>query len=130
MTQIIYKELSYEIVGVVFEVYNKLGYGLREKSYQEAIAEGLEEKKLKFIEQLKVDFKYKDKIIRRFFLDFLIENKIVLEIKVGNIYNKDNIAQVYEYLKAKKLKLAIIANFTSRGIKIKRVIYKVPQIKN
>lgn len=124
MGKIIYPELSYEIMGVVFEAYNKLGNNLREKSYQKAIAAGLAEKGKKFVEQLKVNFKYKGAIIRRLYLDFLIEDKIVLEIKVGEHFDKENIAQVYEYLKFKKLKLAIIANFTKRGVRYKRIVYK------
>lgn len=130
MSHIIYKELSYKIVGILFEVDNKLGHGLREKSYETAIAADLKEKEINFQEQLKVNFYYKCKIIRKLFIDFLIEDKIVLEIKIGDNYNKENISQVYEYLKAKNLRLAIIANFTKNGVKTKRVIYKLQRKKN
>ena len=124
MAELYYPELSYKIVGILFEVYNKLGYGLREKIYQQTIASCLKEKNIKFKEQFKVEFRFKGRIIKKLYFDFLIEDKIVLEIKVGEDFNKENIAQVYEYLKAKNLRLGIIANFTKKGIKTKRVIYK------
>lgn len=124
MAKIIYPELSYTIVGILFEVYNKLGYGLKEKSYQVAIATNLEELKIPFKQQLPVKFIYKGKVIRKLFLDFIIDDKIILEIKATDYFNKENITQIYEYLKFKGKKLGIIANFTKRGIRSKRIIYK------
>ncbi|HEX7586052.1 MAG TPA: GxxExxY protein, partial [Patescibacteria group bacterium] len=50
--KLIYKDLSYKIVGILFEVYNKLGYGYREKYYEKAIAEYLSKEKVKFKTQV------------------------------------------------------------------------------
>lgn len=58
----------------------------------------------------------------KYFIDFLVENKIVLEIKKGNRFSRRDIEQVYAYLKLTNLKLGIIANFTNNGIKFKRII--------
>lgn len=58
----------------------------------------------------------------RNYLDFLVEDKIVLEIKKGNYYSKKNIEQVKQYLKVTNLKLAILANFTPSGVKFLRVL--------
>lgn len=55
-------------------------------------------------------------------MDFVIEGKIVLEIKVGEHFSKNNINQIYGYLKATDLKLGILANFTRTGVKYKRII--------
>lgn len=124
MVEIIHKELSYKIIGILFEVDNKLGNGLREKVYQNAISEYLKENNIPFNEQVKVDLKINDKVISRFYLDFLVDNKIILEIKAGNRFDKENIAQVYDYLKTTNLKLGILANFTKRGVIYKRIINK------
>ena len=66
--------------------------------------------------------KQEDKIIGKRYLDYLVEDKIVLEIKRGDYFSKNNFNQVLEYLKITKLTLAILANFTSRGVKYKRIL--------
>lgn len=55
-------------------------------------------------------------------MDFVVENKIVLELKRGENFPKKHIEQVYAYLKATKLKLGIIANFSKSGVKFKRIL--------
>ncbi|PIS29970.1 MAG: hypothetical protein COT41_03880 [Candidatus Portnoybacteria bacterium CG08_land_8_20_14_0_20_40_83] len=64
---------------------------------------------------------YKNKPIGIYYFDFLIDDKIVLEIKVRDYFSKKDITQLYSYLKAKNLKLGIIAHFTKTGVKFKRV---------
>ena len=120
--KIIYKELSYQIVGILFEVYNDLGYGYQEKYYERAIAKYLIVAKLEFKRQAPYKIAVKDEIIGRYYIDFTVENKIVLEIKKGNYFSKRNIDQVKGYLKATGMKLAILANFTPNGVKFFRVL--------
>lgn len=120
--KVIYKELSYEIVGILFDVFNDLGYGYKEISYEKAIAKNLELKGKKFERQVPFKLEYKGEIIGNFFLDFLIENKIILEIKKGNYFDRKNINQVKEYLKVANKKLAILANFTPNGVKFIRIL--------
>lgn len=54
--------------------------------------------------------------------DFIIDEKIILEIKQGNTFLKTNIDQLYSYLKMSKFQLGILANFTSRGLLYKRIL--------
>jgi len=119
---LIYPELSYKIIGVLFEVYNNLGPGYQEKYYQKAIGVTFQEQGVHFQEQLLAPIKFKDKKIGKYFLDFLVDNKIVLEIKKGDRFSRRDIEQVYAYLKTTNLKLGIIANFTNKGIKFKRIL--------
>jgi len=65
---------------------------------------------------------YKEKKVGHYFIDFLIDNKVVLEIKVGDRFPKRNIDQIFSYLRSSNLKLGILANFTSDGIKFKRIL--------
>ena len=120
--KVIYKELSYKIVGILFEVYNDLGYGYQEKYYQRAIVKYLIAAKIKFRQQAPYSIRAKGEVIGRYYLDFLIDNKIILEIKKGNYFSKRNIEQVKGYLKATNMKLSILANFTSSGVKFFRVL--------
>jgi GxxExxY protein len=93
---LVYPELSYKIIGCAFDVYNFLGYGHHEKYYQRGLAEALLAKKLRFKQQVYFPLKYRQKIIGKTFLDFLVEEKIVIEIKKGERFSKTNIDQVLE----------------------------------
>ena len=119
---LIYPELSFQIVGCAYEVFNELGPGHTEKNYQRAFAVVFEDKKMKFQEQVYYALKFKDRIIGKSFLDFLVEDKIIVEIKKDETFTKTHIDQVLNYLKISKLELAILLNFTPQGVKFKRIV--------
>src|SRR3989344_1952469 len=119
---VLYPEESYKIVGALFNVYNEIGPGHHEKYYQRAVAGELTEKGFKICQQVYTPLLYKGKIIGKQFLDFLIEDKIILEIKKGDMFSKRHIDQVLNYLKTKKIRLAILANFGNNGIQFRRLI--------
>lgn len=120
--EIIYKELSYKIIGLIYDVYNELGYGYQEKYYQKAITKALNEAEILYKREICVPIKYKGEKIGNYFFDFLIEEKIVLEIKRGDRLSRKDIEQLYAYLKSANLKLGLIARFTSKGVIIKRIV--------
>jgi len=119
---LIYPELSYQIIGIVFNIYNELGPGHKEKYYQEAIAIAFKNNNLKFEREVYIPVEYRTSRVGYYFLDFLIADKIVLEIKRGDYFPAGNIKQVDTYLKATGLKLGILVNFTNSGIKFKRIV--------
>lgn len=119
---LIYADFSYKIVGILFNVYNELGPGHHEKYYQKAIAKEFTERKIKFKEQVRVPLQYKGEKVGVYFLDFLVEEKIILEIKRGDYFPGHYYEQVNAYLKASGLKLAILANFSSSGVKFRRIV--------
>ena len=121
-TDLIYPELSYKIIGILFDVYNQLGYGYQEKYYEKAVATSLKLARLNYKEQFLVPLKFKGEKIGNYFLDFLVDDKIVLELKRGERVAKSNIDQIYAYLKAMNLKLGILAQFTPSGIKFRRIL--------
>lgn len=122
MPQIVHKELSYKIMGILFSVHNQLGNRYQEKYYQRAVEEALRESKLRFKKELAVDLKYNDKKIGKYFLDFLIENLIVLEIKTVEVLNPRDFRQVLAYLVANDLQLGILANFRSDSLSYRRIL--------
>ncbi len=109
-------------MGCAFDVYNEIGPGYHEKYYQRALAESFKQSGLNFLEQKVCDLKYKGKIIGKQYLDFLVDDNIIVELKKGNIFSKRHIDQVINYLKTENLKLAILINFTNKGVISKRIV--------
>jgi len=118
--KVIYKELSYKIVGILYGVYNELGYGYQEKIYEKAIAECFMEYGIIFRRQAPYLIIFRGNIIGRNYIDFKVDNKIILEIKRGDYFSRKNIEQIKKYLAVTGMKLAILAHFTSNGVKIFR----------
>ncbi|MFN8115524.1 MAG: GxxExxY protein [Bacteroidia bacterium] len=119
---LIYPELSYKLVGLAYNVFNELGHGHLEKVYQKAYAKELKDAEITFKEQAPYQVIYKEEIIGNNFLDFLIEEKVIIELKRSDFYSKKYIDQVSNYIKVSNLKLAILINFTSNGVRIKRIV--------
>ncbi|MBU2082035.1 GxxExxY protein [Patescibacteria group bacterium] len=119
---LIYPDLSYKVVGCAFDVHNSLGSGHHEKYYQRALAEAFKEKGLKVIEQVFCPIIFNEKVVAKNFFDFLLDDKLIVEIKKGDNFSKRHIDQVLEYLKTSKIKLAILVNFGSTEVKVKRIV--------
>ena len=118
-TDLVYPELSFIIVGCAYEVFNELGPGHTEKIYQRAV---FVEKKITFKEQEYYPLKFKEKVIGRSFLDFSVDNKIIVELKKDETFTKTHIDQVVNYLKLSNYKLDLLINFTPQGVKFKRLV--------
>ena len=103
-------------------VKNILGYGYKEKSYEKVAANIFVREKINFKRQCPYKLMAGTELIEICYLDFLIENKIILELKKGDYFSRHNIKQVKCYLKVTSLKLAILANFTSSGVKFMRIL--------
>ncbi len=119
---LLYKKESYEIVGVMYEVFNNLGYGHKEFVYQKAIAKEFKVRKIHYKEQLKAKIKYKGEDLGYYVLDFLVFRKIVIELKQKPFISRKDISQLYRYLKTTGLQLGMLVSMTNSGVKIKRVL--------
>ena len=119
---LVYPELSYKLVGYAYEVFNELGYGHPEKVYQRAFAILLKQNNHAFQEQKYYALTFRGEIVGKGFLDFEVEEKVVVELKKNGLYSGKNIQQVMEYLISNKRKLAILINFTAQGVRTKRLI--------
>lgn len=115
-------ELSYKIVGTLFRVYNELGPGLYEKNYQRAVAIGLSMERIDFKQEVPIKLKFIESDVGRYFADFIIGNKVVLELKSGNQINRGHVRQLIAYLKSTSLSLGILASFGKDGVFFKRII--------
>ncbi|MBU0573717.1 MAG: GxxExxY protein [Candidatus Margulisiibacteriota bacterium] len=119
---LVHPELSYGIVGILFKVYNQMGGGYQEKYYQEAIKRELFINQIPFLEQVRCDFNYEGQLIGRYYIDFIIDHKVVLELKVTPAFAKKDIVQVLNYLRQSNLKLGILASLNRNNVFYKRIL--------
>ncbi|MFH1507298.1 MAG: GxxExxY protein [Candidatus Omnitrophota bacterium] len=118
-----YEELTYQIRGAIFEVYNVLGPGFKETIYHNALVDELDKRRIKYNEKKKIRIFYKDKEVGSYEPDFIIEDKDIIEIKSVEIMPKVFEKQLYSYLKATKYRIGILVNFGSAQLDIRRRIY-------
>lgn len=120
--RIVYPELSYQLMGALFKVHNKLGSSYQEKYYQRAIATELENQKLPFVREKEIILSYGNTGIGKYRLDFVIDDKLALEIKTVPFLKDEFIRQLLAYLVSANLKLGVIANFRTQRLTYRRVI--------
>ena len=121
MSMLVLPELSYKIMGILFLVHNVLGPGYMEKHYQRAVKEQLKQEGMNFNEQVKVPISKKGPL-GCYYIDFVIENRIVLEIKTVPRFSRANILQVLRYLKEAGIELGILATFSRRELIYRRIL--------
>lgn len=122
MGEYLYEELNYEIIGASFDVIKQIGYGYREKIYQRALAEEFNSKGLKYQRECPIKIYYRDKVIGKYYLDFVADDKIVVELKVANDFYVKDIKQVLSYMKANNYKLGLLIIINKNGAQVKRLI--------
>ena len=111
-------DISYEIRGAIFNVYNELGPGLLESVYVAALIHEFNKKNLKVLNEVPVPVYYDQKKLNLGFrIDLLIEDKVLIEVKSVEKFAEVHHKQVLTYLKLTKLKLGILVNFNVDEIK-------------
>lgn len=120
--KILYKELSFRIVEVCFEVHNVLGPGYPEKIYEVAVSKELKNKGIAYERQKLIEVHYKGEKIGEYRLDMVVDNKVILELKAVSELNAVFEAQLFSYLKATGMKLGILVNFGGKKVEYKRIV--------
>lgn len=123
MPEIIYKELSYKIIGIAMEIHRELGYGYLEKVYENALLVLLKENNINAEQQKELSVNFRGYEVGKYIADIVIENKIILELKVATAIKDVHKAQVANYLKTTGLKLGIIINFGKDRLEYERVVF-------
>ncbi len=111
-----FKDEGYRLMGAAFEVYNELGYGMAEEVYQQSleIEFGLREIPFKPKAELLVFYKAKQ-LETRYIPDFIVFEKVVVELKAVSQLHPDHDAQVYNYMRIARQPVGYILNFGHRG---------------
>jgi GxxExxY protein len=122
MAEILYKELSFKIIGAAMEVHSILGPGFLESVYQAALEKELTVRGILFQHQVELPVKYKGDVIGIYKADLVVENKIIVEIKGISRLNSSHDAQALHYLAATGFQLAILINFGTSSLEHRRVV--------
>lgn len=112
MSDVVYREESYRIMGACFEVYKEKGCGFLEAVYQECLEFELADQSIPFVAQQKLSLSYKGRSLRQTYEpDFICFGKIILEIKAVSALTGEHRAQVQNYLRATGHRLGLLVNF-------------------
>ncbi|MDA3824089.1 MAG: GxxExxY protein [Bacteroidales bacterium] len=123
MTDVVYKELSYEVMAAVFEVYNTLGFGFLEKVYERALLKELCLRGIPVEAQKEIKVFYKGDEIGTYFADLVVNDEILLELKAVESLNNIHKAQVLNFLKATGFKLGLLINFGRERVQYERLVF-------
>lgn len=121
MKELIYKDLSYKITGLAYKIDNQIGFGQTEKVYCDAFEKLLRDEKLSYNRELYAPIRVDGHLVAKRYFDFLIDDKIIVEIKVGNYAYKEVCGQLFQYLKTSNHKLGLIIRFSRTGVTVKRI---------
>lgn len=119
--EIIYKDLCYEIVGICFKIQAALGRFCRERQYCDELEKALINSNKNYKREFLLD-KLETNDIKGNRIDFIIDNKVLIDCKAKNFITKENYAQMQRYLRSSDLKLGLVVNFRDTHLKPKRVI--------
>lgn len=123
MSHLIYKHESYKIIGLCMDVHNHLGKGFSEIVYKDALEYEFKKHLIPFQREREFEVNYKDIVLpHKFYADFVVWDKIILEIKNVSKLNNEHIEQTLNYLTVSKSKLGIVVNFKERELEYKRVV--------
>lgn len=121
-SKLIYPDLSYKITGILFTAHNEIGRFCNEKQYADAIEKYLKKFAIKYEREKILPPAFEAEKTGRNKIDFLIENKIILEIKAKRMFLKEDYYQIKRYLNAFSKKLGLLVNFRDKYIRPKRIL--------
>ena len=120
---LIHKEEVYNLVGLCMEVHNELGKGFSEIVYKDAIEYECKQNAHSYEREKMYSVSYKDVILpHKYFADFVVFDKIILEVKSCEKIVNEHVGQVLNYLAASELKVGLIVNFGKKSLEYKRVV--------
>jgi GxxExxY protein len=122
-SNLLYKDEVYSIISCCFEVHNELGKGFSEILYKDALSLEFGLNEIPFEREKQFDVQYKHFVLpRKYICDFIVDNKIILEVKSQTSLAEANSGQLLNYLAISKKRLGLLVNFGESSLKFKRVI--------
>ena len=118
----LHEQLTSKIISSAYEVHKILGHGFLENVYEKALAHELTLNNIPFEQQVKIEVTYKGKVIGVHRADFIIDNKVIVELKAAEMLIDEHKAQLLNYLCASKLEVGLLLNFGESELQIKRMV--------
>lgn len=123
MEEYLFKNKTYKIIGVLFEVHKNLGKGFAEIVYKNAIEYEFQQLGISYEREKEYLVNYKETILKhKFYADFVVFGKIILEIKTVSMFDNAHISQCMNYLKVSGNELALLVNFNKVSLEHKRIV--------
>lgn len=122
MKEVLHKELSYKIVGILFEVHKKLGRFCKHNQYCDAVEILLKQNRFTYQREVAIPIKFGNDTLHGNRLDFFIADLVPVDIKAKKFTTGEDYVQMKRYLQATNRKLGIVANFREISLKPKRII--------
>ncbi len=123
MPELYFEELSYAIIGAAMEVHRVLGPGFLEAVYQAALEHEFRLREIPFQRQVKLEVIYKGVVMGEYRADFLVDEKVMLDIKATKGLTEIDEAQLMNYLKGTGIKVGLLLNFGETSLKHRRRVY-------
>lgn len=120
--KILYRDLSYKIIGLAMQVHNELGFGFLEKVYENALMVLFQENGIPAAQKVPIPVTYHGRLVGEYFADILVDNSIILELKTIERIAEIHKAQTLNYLKATSLRLAMLINFGKLRMEYERLV--------
>lgn len=117
------KEITEAIIGAAFEVYNSLGYGFLERVYHRALQVELLTRGVRAELEKRITVRYKNIVVGDYDADLVVEDSVIVEIKVAAQYDKRDEAQLLNELKATGIKVGLLLNFGRTKVELKRLVF-------
>lgn len=122
MSEILYKDSCYKIYGIAYEIHNALGPVYSEKQYQDVFEERIKSDGLPYEREKDLYFHVGNTKIKGNRIDFVLENKIAVDLKAKKYITREDFRQMLRYLKSGKYRLGLIINFGEKKVTVKRVV--------
>jgi GxxExxY protein len=123
MSELLYKDEVFKLVGLCMEVHRELGKGQDEVLYKDAFVVELQRAQIPFARERKYEVAYKGVILpHHYYADFVVWDKILFEAKAVERLTDAHVKQLLNYLAVSKLELGLLVNFGSESLEWKRVI--------
>ena len=123
------EDLTHQIIGCAYQVYNKLGFGFLESVYQKAMLIELENNKLKAESEKPLKVYYNGHVVGDFYVDICVEDEIIVELKSVENLSKSHEVQLVNYLNGLQKEIGLLINFGPTGVEAKRK-YRQPAQQN
>ena len=117
-----YSDITRKIIGAAMKVHSTLGNGFQEVIYQRALAIEMAEQGLTFQRELEMQIYYRAQEIGTRRVDFLVEDKVMVELKALTMLEDVHLAQAINYLEAYNLEIGLLINFGAKSLEYRRVI--------